>query len=243
MKSSLEKFGRKLTTNKNDGKEKRSHQPSNHLDELVQASKDMQDIRNCYDGLISAAASMTNSIFEFSESLHEVGTCLLDKTIIDADDESGRVLSTLGNIQSELQKIADIYRSYVIGTITNPSESLLSELRKVEELKLQCDEKREAYQCMMSLQKEKRKLRNRKDEALVAQKLQEAQDEYNEVTRLCAFRVKSLKEGLLPVLLTQATRHHAAQVSFLFIVFEPFTCKWAELFYAIMGQMDKIKKM
>ncbi|KAL8247199.1 hypothetical protein R6Q59_008415 [Mikania micrantha] len=214
MKSSLEKFGRKLTTNKNDGKEKRSHQPSNHLDELVQASKDMQDIRNCYDGLISAAASMTNSIFEFSESLHEVGTCLLDKTIIDADDESGRVLSTLGNIQSELQKIADIYRSYVIGTITNPSESLLSELRKVEELKLQCDEKREAYQCMMSLQKEKRKLRNRKDEALVAQKLQEAQDEYNEVARLCAFRVKSLKEGLLPILLTQATRHHAAQMDF-----------------------------
>ncbi|XP_022005661.1 uncharacterized protein At2g33490 isoform X2 [Helianthus annuus] len=210
MMSSLEKFGRKFTMYKTDGKEKRNH----HLDELAQASKDMQDIRNCYDGLLSAAAAMTNSIFEFSESLQEVGTCLLEKTVTDADGECGRVLSTLGNIQSELRKIADIYRSYVIVTITTPSESLLSELQKVEAMKLQCDEKREAYQNMMSQQKEKGKLRNGKAEASAAQKLQEAHDEYNEVARLCVFRVKSLKEGQLRILLTQATRHHAAQMDF-----------------------------
>ncbi|KVI09259.1 hypothetical protein Ccrd_012369 [Cynara cardunculus var. scolymus] len=209
MKSSLEKFGRKLTMHKNDGKEKRDHQPSALLDDVVQASKDMQDIRNCYDGLISAAAAMTNSIFE---SLHEMGTCLLDKTTSDADGESGRVLSTLGNIQSELQKISDIYRSYVIVTITNPSESLLSELRKVEEMKLQCDEKREAYEYMVSQNKEKGKLRSGKAE--IAHKLEEAQDEYNTLARLCAFRVKSLKEGQCRSLLTQATRHHAAQLDF-----------------------------
>lgn len=214
MKSPLEIFGRKLTMHKNSGREKRDHHSSAHLDELVQASKDMQDIRTCYDGLISAAAAMTNSIFEFSESLHEVGICLLDKTAIDADSESGRVLTTLGNIQLELQKIADIYRSYVTVTITNPSESLLSELRKVEEMKLQCDEKREAYEYMMSQDKEKLKLRSGKAETSVAQKLQEAQDEYNEVARLCAFRVKSLKEGQCRSLLTQATRHHAAQLDF-----------------------------
>ncbi|KAI3742299.1 hypothetical protein L1987_59979 [Smallanthus sonchifolius] len=43
------------------------------------------------------------------QSLHEVGICLLDKPVIDADGESGRVLSTLGDIQSELKKVADIY--------------------------------------------------------------------------------------------------------------------------------------
>ncbi|KAI3722170.1 hypothetical protein L2E82_33198 [Cichorium intybus] len=198
---------------RNDGKEKRDHQSSAQLDELVQASKDMQDIRNSYDGLISAAAAMTNSIFEFSESLHEMGTCLLEKTS-DVDGEGGRVLSSLGNIQSELQKLADSYRSYVIVTITNPSESLLSELRKVEEMKLQCDEKRGVYEYMMSQHKEKGKLRSGKAETSVAQKLQEAQDDYNEVARLCAFRVKSLKEGQCLSLLTQATRHHAAQLNF-----------------------------
>lgn len=70
---------------------------------------------------------------------------------------------------------------------------------------------------MMSQHKEKGKLRSGKAESSVAQKLQEAQDEYNEVARLCAFRVKSLKEGQCRSILTQATRHHAAQVSFLLI--------------------------
>ncbi|XP_071706204.1 uncharacterized protein At2g33490-like [Rutidosis leptorrhynchoides] len=208
MKSSIEKLGRKLTMHRT---ERRDHQTSNQLDELVQASKDMQDIRNCYDGLISAAAAMTNSIFEFSESLHEVGMCLQDKTIFDADGESGRVLSTLGNTQSELQKIADIYRSYVIVTITNPSESLLAELRKVEEMKLQCDGKREAYEYMVSQHKEKGKLKSGKAEI---SEVQEAQDEYKEMARMCVFRVKSLKEGQCRSLLTQATRHHAAQLDF-----------------------------
>ncbi|KAL4560258.1 hypothetical protein LXL04_032408 [Taraxacum kok-saghyz] len=49
---------------------------------------DIQDIRSSYDGLIAAVAAMTNSIFEFSESLHEMGTCLLEKTTSDVDAES-----------------------------------------------------------------------------------------------------------------------------------------------------------
>ncbi|KAI3670134.1 hypothetical protein L6452_41785 [Arctium lappa] len=217
MKSSLGKLGRKLSiNNRSDGKDNKRDQlqPSPHIEDLAQASKDMQDMRNCYDTLLSAAAATANSIYEFSESLHEMGTCLLDKTAVDADDESGRVLSALGNMQSELQKIADTYRSYVILTVTNPTESLLSELRKVEEMKLQCDEKREAYEYMMAQHREKGRLRSGKVETSVAQKLQEAQDEYDVVARLCAFRVKSLKEGQCRSLLAQAARHHAAQLNF-----------------------------
>ncbi|KAL4568127.1 hypothetical protein LXL04_023729 [Taraxacum kok-saghyz] len=210
MKSSLGKLGRKLSLQKSDVKETRDHQPSAHIDEIAQASKDMQDMRNCYDGLLSAAAATANSIYEFSESLNEMGSCLLGKTGADADGESGKMLSTLADMQLELQKIADTYRSDVVVTITNPSESLLSELRKVEEMKLQCDEKREVYEYMMTQQREKGKLRNGK----VDQKLKEAQEEFDEAARLCVFRVKSLKEGQCRSLLTQAARHHAAQVNF-----------------------------
>ncbi|MFS7970377.1 hypothetical protein Hanom_Chr09g00820271 [Helianthus anomalus] len=214
MKSSLGKLGRKLSMTRSDVKEKRDHQPSAHLEELAQASKDMQDMRNCYDSLLAAAAATANSIYEFAESLNEMGICLLDKTTVDPDDESGKVLQALGNMQSELQKIADTYRSYVVVTVTHPTESLLSELRKVEEMKLQCDEKREAYEYMMAQHKDKGKLKSGKVESSVMQKLQEAQDEYNEVARLCAFRVKSLKEGQCRSLLAQAARHHAAQLNF-----------------------------
>ncbi|MFS8017536.1 hypothetical protein Hanom_Chr15g01381571 [Helianthus anomalus] len=211
MMLSIGKIGRKLSMQKSDV---RDHQASATLDDLALASKDMQDMRNCYDCLLAAAAATANSIYEFSESLNEMGNCLLGKTAAPCDSEKGNVLTTLGNLQLELQKIADTYRSYVIVTITNPAESLLSELLKVEEMKLQCQEKREVYDHMMAQHREKRKLKNGKFESSIAQKLQEAQDEYDEMARLCVFRVKSLKDGQWHSLLTQAARHHAAQLNF-----------------------------
>jgi hypothetical protein len=77
-------------------------------------------MRNCYDGLISAAAATTNSVYgtwlslniellgitllcplvcndsllvyaEFSEALEEMGSCFLAKTALNGnDDESGK---------------------------------------------------------------------------------------------------------------------------------------------------------
>lgn len=78
---------------------------------------------------------------------------------------------------------------------------------------------REAYEYMMAQHRDKGKLKSGKGDNSVMQKLQEAQDEYNEVARLCAFRVKSLKEGQCRSLLAQAARHHAAQVSISFSVY------------------------
>lgn len=45
------------------------------------------------------------------------------------------------------------------------------------------------------------------------EQVKQAQDEYNEEATLFVFRLKSLKQGQFRSLLTQATRHHAAQVS------------------------------
>lgn len=69
---------------------------------------------------------------------------------------------------------------------------------------------------MVAQHKEKGKSRSGKLESFTPQQLQEARDEYDEVARLCVFRVKSLKQGQCRSLLTQAARHHTAQVcSFL----------------------------
>ncbi|KHG10542.1 hypothetical protein F383_16390 [Gossypium arboreum] len=102
------------------------------LDELAQASQDMQDMRDCYEGLLYAAAATTNCAYEFSDSLREMGTCLLAKTALNDDEESGKVLLMLGKVQFKLQKLLDSYRSHISQTITIPSESLLNELRTVE---------------------------------------------------------------------------------------------------------------
>nr|GMC46231.1 uncharacterized protein At2g33490-like [Ipomoea batatas] len=138
----------------------------------------------------------------------EMGNCLLEKITLNGDGESGKAFSALGRVQLELQKLVDIYRTHVIVTITNPSESLLNELRKVEEMKLQCDEKREVYEYMIS-----NRGKSGKGENFTPQQLQTTREEHDEMARLCIFRVESLKQGRSHSLLTQATRHHAAQLN------------------------------
>ncbi|XP_022883949.1 uncharacterized protein At2g33490-like [Olea europaea var. sylvestris] len=213
MKSPLEKL-RKFAPHKIDAKENWDHHISAHLHGLAQAVKDMKDMRTCYDRLLSAAAATTNSAYEFSESLLEMGNCLLEKTAVNNDGESGRALEMLGRVQLELQKLADNYRSHIIKTITNPSESLLSELRQVEEMKLQCDEKREMFEYMVGQCKEKGRSKHGNGEAFTSMQLQTVREEYDEAARLCIFRVESLKQGQCQSLLTQAARHHAAQLNF-----------------------------
>ncbi|KAI4348357.1 hypothetical protein L6164_009090 [Bauhinia variegata] len=213
MKSSLSKL-RKIALHKNVGKEKRDFQPLLNLGELDQAAKDMQEMRNCYDTLLSAAAATTNSAYEFSESLQEMGACLLDKSSVNDDEESGKVLEMLGRVQLELQKLVNSYRSHIILTITNPSESLLNDLRTVEDMKRQCDEKRGVYEYMVAQQKEKGRSKGGKGESITSQQLQAAHEEYEEEAKLCVFRLKSLKQGQSRSLLTQAARHHAAQLNF-----------------------------
>ncbi|KAL2455569.1 Uncharacterized protein Fot_57427 [Forsythia ovata] len=213
MKSPLGKL-RKFALHKIDAKENWDHHISAHLHGLAQAAKDMKDMRTCYDSLLSAAAATANSAYEFSESLLEMGNCLLEKTAVNDGGESGRALAILGRVQLELQKLSDNYRSHIIKTITNPSESLLSELRKVEEMKLQCDEKREMFEYMVGQYKEKGRSKHGKGETFTSMQLQTVGEEYDEAARLCIFRVESLKQGQCQSLLTQAARHHAAQLNF-----------------------------
>jgi hypothetical protein len=51
-------------------------------------------------------------------------------------------------------------------------------------------------------------------ESFSYEQVKQAQDDYNEEATLFVFRLKSLKQGQFRSLLTQAIRHHAAQVYF-----------------------------
>ncbi|KAE9588867.1 putative AH domain-containing protein [Lupinus albus] len=213
MKSSLNKLKR-IALPKSVVKDKKKFQQSTKFDELALAAKDMQEMRDCYDSLLAAAAATENSAYEFAESLGEMGNCLLEKTTLNEDEESGKILGILGNVQLELQKLVDIYRSHIIQTITNPSESLLNEIRTVEDMKRQCDEKRDVYEYMIGQHKEKGRSKSGKGESITSQQLQGAHDAYEEEATLCVFRLKSLKQGQSRSFLTQAARHYAAQLNF-----------------------------
>ncbi|XP_020573280.1 uncharacterized protein At2g33490-like [Phalaenopsis equestris] len=214
MKSSLRKLRGFALHKSADLKEKRDHGIPARQDELLQASQDVLDMRNCYDSLLSAAAATANSAYEFSEALREMGTCLLEKTSLNDDEESGKVLLMLGKVQFELQKLVDSYRVHIIQTITTPSESLLKELHTVEEMKRQCDDKRDLYKFMLAAHREKGRARHAKGEGFSMQQLQAAREDYEEEANLFVFRLKSLKQGQSRSLLTQAARHHASQLNF-----------------------------
>ncbi|XP_074588687.1 uncharacterized protein At2g33490-like [Curcuma longa] len=213
MKSSLRRL-RGLAFHKHGHEQRREEDLVAHQDELLRAAEDIHGIRNFYDSLLSAAAVATNSAYEFSEALGEYGTCLLEKTALNDDEASGKALSMLGKAQLELQKIANIYRAHIIQIITTPSESLLKELHIVEEMKRQCDDKRDIYKLMLTSQRESGRLKNAKGESFSLQQLQAAQDDYEEEATLFLFRLKSLKQGQSRSLLTQAARHYASQLNF-----------------------------
>ncbi|CAL1355124.1 unnamed protein product [Linum trigynum] len=215
LRGALQKHNNNGDAAGRDGRDLRSLA---QLGELARASQDMQDMRECYDSLLSAAAATANSAYEFSESLREMGACLLEKTALNDDEESGKVLLMMGKVQFELQKLVDVYRAHVFQTITVPSESLLNELQTVEEMKEQCDEKREMYEYMRMRQREKGRGRSGKGgervESFSVDQVQAARDRYDEEATLFVFRLKSLKQGQSRSLLTQAARHHAAQMAF-----------------------------
>ncbi|KAL5215741.1 hypothetical protein ABZP36_007142 [Zizania latifolia] len=214
MKSPLRKFRGFGLYHHN--RERKDHRPPPAKDELVYAAKEMEDMKNCYESLLSAAAATTNSVYEFAEAMDEMGTCLLEKTALnyDDDDDSCRVLMMLGKSQFELHKFVDSYRTNIINTITNPSESLLKELQVVEEMKDLCDLKRQVYEDMRAAYREKGRSRHSKMETFSSEQLQTCFLEYQEDAALFIFRLKSLKQGQFRSILTQAARHHAAQLSF-----------------------------
>jgi len=76
---------------------------------------------------------------------------------------------------------------------------------------------REAYEAMRASYREKGRSRHSKIETYSAEQLQTSLAEYQEDAALFIFRLKSLRQGQFHSLLTQASRHHAAQVGLLFI--------------------------
>ncbi|XP_013598822.1 PREDICTED: uncharacterized protein At2g33490 isoform X1 [Brassica oleracea var. oleracea] len=223
MKASIGRL-RKLTSHKVDAKEKGELVATALVDELARAGKDMHDMRDCYDRLLAAAAVTANSAYEFSESLGEMGNCL-EQIAPHNDEESSRILFMLGKVQFDLQKLLDTYRSHIFKTITSPSESLLNDLRTVEDMKQQCNEKRNVFE--MALVKDKGRPKSSKGERHIPPESRPAYNEFHEEATMCIFRLKSLKEGQARSLLTQAVRHHTAQM---------------RLFYTGMKSLDAVER-
>ena len=77
---------------------------------------------------------------------------------------------------------------------------------------------RDVYEYMVTRYRERGRSKGGKGENFSLQQLQTARDEYDEEATLFVFRLKSLKQGQSRSLLTQAARHHAAQVFLIIFI-------------------------
>ncbi|KAG8058891.1 hypothetical protein GUJ93_ZPchr0002g25804 [Zizania palustris] len=84
----------------------------------------------------------------------------------------------------------------------------------MQDMKQQCDMKRKMYEDMRASYSDKGGSRLPKTESVSTEQLEASFLEYQEDSSLFTFRLKSLKQGQFHSLLTQAARHHAAQLSF-----------------------------
>jgi len=69
------------------------------------------------------------------------------------------------------------------------------------------------YESMRAAYKDKGRSRHSKSESFSTEQLQASFLEYQEEAALFIFRLRSLKQGQFLSILTQAARHHAAQVT------------------------------
>ncbi|KAH9310570.1 hypothetical protein KI387_025605, partial [Taxus chinensis] len=212
MKSSLRKLRGFAKPKKENNKESREDAEAlADFAELKTAMQDIEEMKGCYESLLSASAMIANCAHEFSQALHDTAICLLKMTALDANEEGGGILKMLGEVQYELHKLFDHYRAHISQTITIPSESQLNELQYVEDLKYQCDEKKKVYE-YMRLETAKGKSRNSKVDALSLQKLKLTKEEYDELATLLVCRLMSLKQGQSRSILIQNARHYTAQL-------------------------------
>lgn len=198
-----------FTKNKEEIRERT--EPLVEFDELKAPTQDIQNMRECYMGLLSASALTANCAYEFSQALQDMAAFWLENTSLRIDDENGRVLRRLGKVQHELHKIFDHYRVHISHTLTTPSETLLNELQNVEELKNQCYEQRKVYDYMRT-HTAKGKSNTSKVNVFTAQQLKSTKEEYDDQVTFLVCRLMSLKQGQSRNLLIQTARHHTAQL-------------------------------
>lgn len=79
------------------------------------------------------------------------------------------------------------------------------------------------YEKMVQKHKDKGRIKGTKGEHISSHQLQVAYEEYDEGANVFVFRMKSLRQGQSRSLLTQASRHHAAQVFFPLMLMKSLT--------------------
>ncbi|KAI5068061.1 hypothetical protein GOP47_0016406 [Adiantum capillus-veneris] len=210
MKSPFKKL-RDLAVSKHN----KVHEPSSLAEELLEPDDVTQDmesvesIRSQYEGLLTNAHIISGAAYDFSRSVQDMASHMLEAFGQYIDGEIGHVFSMLAKVQFEISKLLDIFAAHVSQTIITPTEKMIGEIQQVQVMKEQYDEKRNTFNLLL---KDMQKGKPKSGKVDNMNRLASAKEEFNEQGQVLSFRLQSVTQGQSRSLITQAARYHSAQM-------------------------------
>ncbi|EFJ12059.1 hypothetical protein SELMODRAFT_446795 [Selaginella moellendorffii] len=184
-------------------------EPTQDIEEITRGMQDVCYMKNQYEGLHAVSSRVAGRAYGFSEAIQEMAAFLVESFALDNNGDINTAFKEVSKTQSELSRLLHLYAFHVSETLKVPAEGLLSELGHIEETKKEYDEKRILFD-HMRLRKSRAK--NVKAEAQIEQQLQESKEQFDELAMFLGCRLHSLEQSRPRHLLTQAARHHSAQM-------------------------------
>lgn len=209
MKSPFKKL-RDFAVNKHSKmNESSSLAPEEESEDVTQGMQDVEDMRSQYEGLLTNAHMISGAAYDFSRSVQDMASYMMETFGQFIDGEISNVFSMLAKVQFEISKFLDLFAAHVSQTIITPTEMMMGELQQVQAMKEQYDEKR---QVLNLTQKDTQKQKPRSGKTENMSQLLLAKEEFKESSQILSFRLQSLKQGQSRSLITQAARYHSAQM-------------------------------
>lgn len=178
------------------------------FEDVTQGMQDVEEMRLQYEGLLTNAHMISGAAYDFSRSVQDMASYMMETFGQFVDGEIGNVFSMLAKVQFEISKFLDLFAAHVSKTIITPTEMMMGELQQVQAMKVLYDEKRGV---LNFTQKDMLRQKAKSGKMEDTSQFELAKEEIKEDAQILNFRLQSLRQGQSRSLVTQAARYHSAQ--------------------------------
>ncbi|MCO5554632.1 hypothetical protein L7F22_008164 [Adiantum nelumboides] len=170
---------------------------------VVKCMQDATDMRLKYEGLLTNGLIISGAAYDFSRSLQDMASYMVESFEEVVDQEIGNIFSLLAKVQFEMSKLLDLFAAHVSKTIIKPTELLMTKIQQAEIMKDEYDAERKLYILSLIEKKAKAKKGNK---SIVDEKSVQAK-----ANRLTLY-MQSLTRGQSANLVDQAVKYHSAHM-------------------------------
>ncbi|MCO5547019.1 hypothetical protein L7F22_000459 [Adiantum nelumboides] len=178
------------------------------LPSVVKCMQDATDMRLKYEGLLTNGQIISGAAYDFSRSLQDMASYMMESFGELVDQDIGNVFSLLAKVQFEMSKLLDLFAGHVSKTIIKPTEMLMTKIQQAEIMKDEYDEERKLYILSLMEKRAKTKKGNGKGRSQSPVNEKSVQAKAN----LLTLYMQSLTRGQSENLVNQAVKYHSAHM-------------------------------